>query len=118
MSISPINLLPRDANGINFQLKKVNTGLFLNPNPPASAKVDRKFMTLPIEERSINQTATAAIKFRPLLASFKLRRTTPGTDPLVQLGIWSAALAERLRKLQRSEDNLMAVPAITVVGHA
>jgi hypothetical protein len=40
---------------------------------------------------------------------------------LVQLGIWSAALAERLRKLQRPEDkesDLMAVPAITVVGHA
>jgi PD-(D/E)XK nuclease superfamily protein len=120
VSISPVNLLPKDANGISFQLKKVDTGLFLKPNPFVSTKIDRKLMMLPVEEQSINQTATASIRSRPLLASFKLKRTTPATDPLVQLGIWSAALSERLRKLQRPEDkesDLMAIPAITVVGH-
>ena len=59
-------------------------GLFLNPNPLVSVKVDRKLMTLPVE-RSMNQTATAAIKSRPLLASFELKRTTPGIDdPLLR----------------------------------
>ena len=121
MSVSPVDLLPKDANGISFQLKRVDTGLFLNPNPFVSTKIGRKLMMLPVEEQSINQTTTAFFRSRPLLASFGLKRTTPATDPLVQLGIWSVALSERLRKLQRPEDkesDLMAIPAITVVGHA
>ena len=39
----------------------------------------------------------------------------------MQLGIWSAALAERLRKLQgqgKKESELMALPVVTVVGHS
>ena len=38
----------------------------------------------------------------------------------MQLGIWSAALAERLGKLQglgEKESGLMALPVVTVVGH-
>jgi hypothetical protein len=39
----------------------------------------------------------------------------------VQLGIWSASLSERLRKLQgqqgENESELMAIPVVTIVGH-
>jgi hypothetical protein len=35
------------------------------------------------------------------------------------LGIWSAALAERLGKLQEQEEESgsMAIPALSIVGH-
>jgi PD-(D/E)XK nuclease superfamily protein len=61
---------------VSFQLKKVDTGLFLNPGSIVSSKIDKKLMTLPVDERSINQTATPALRSRPLLASFELKRTT------------------------------------------
>ena len=76
-------------------------------------------MALPDNDQNINQTSAGFIKKLPLIASFALKRQA-GTDPLVQLGIWSAALAERLGKLQGSgetESGLMAIPEVTVVGH-
>ena len=119
VSISPSDLAPKDVNGVKFKLKKVDCALFLTPDPPFAAKIERRLMALPPDERSINQTSADFIKDLPLIASFKLKRQTPGTDPLVQLGIWSAALAERLGKLQEQEEEsgLMAIPAISVVGH-
>ena len=75
-------------------------------------------MTLPINERSVNQTSAGFLK--GLFASFELSRQTLGTDPPVQLAIWSTALAERLRKLQKygeKESNLKMVLALTVVDH-
>jgi hypothetical protein len=53
-------------------------------------------MALSDKDRSINQTSADFINNLPLIASFELERQTLSTDPLVQLGIWSAALAERL----------------------
>ena len=44
-------------------------------------------MTLPINERSVNQTSAGFFKGLPLFASFELGRQTLGTDPLVQLAI-------------------------------
>ena len=120
MSISPVSLLPKDANGVQFKLKKVDCAVFLKPDSSLSDKIERKLMALPSEDRSINQTMTATIRYLPLIASFKLKRQTPSADPVVQLGIWSAALAERLRKLQgqgKKENELMALPVVTVVGH-
>jgi hypothetical protein len=119
VSISPTDLVPKDANGVKFILKKVDCALFLTPDPPFSAKIEQRLMALPPRERSINQTRADFIKDRPLIASFELKRQTLGTDPLVQLGIWSAALTERLGKLQEQEEEsaLMAIPAISIVGH-
>jgi len=120
VGISPVSLLPKDANGVQFKLKKVDCAVFLEPDSSLSNKIKRKLMALPNEDRSINQTMTAAINYLPLIASFKLERQTPSADPVVQLGIWSAALAERLRKLQgqgKKENELMALPVVTVVGH-
>jgi hypothetical protein len=120
VSISPIDLLPKDANGAKFKLKKVDCALFLTPDPSFSAKIERKLMALPDKDRSINQTNAGFIKDLPLIASFELERQTLSTDPLVQLGIWSAALAERLRKLQgqgETESKLMAMPVVSIVGH-
>jgi hypothetical protein len=76
-------------------------------------------MALPPHEQSINQTSANFIKDLPLIASFELERQALGTDPLVQLAIWSAALAERLGKLQEQEgeSRLMAIPAISIVDH-
>jgi hypothetical protein len=76
-------------------------------------------MALPDKDRSINQTSADFIKNLPLIASFELKRQSLGTDPLVQLGIWSAALAERLGKLQGQgkESELMAMPVVSIVGH-
>jgi hypothetical protein len=76
-------------------------------------------MALPENDQNINQTSAGFIRKLPLIASFELKRQA-GTDPLVQLGIWSAALAERLGKLQGSgekESGLMTTPVVTVVGH-
>ena|SRR5271154_4093415 len=76
-------------------------------------------MALLDKDQSINQTSAGFIKKLPLIASFELKRQM-GTDPLVQLGIWSVALAKRLGKLQGSgekESGLMAIPVVTVVGH-
>ena len=113
MSISSSDLVPKDANGTKFNLKKVDFALFLNPHPPVCAKIERKLMALPVKDRSINQTSAGYIKDLPLLASFELKRQ-------VQLSIWSAALAERLRKFQgpgEEESDLMVTPAISIVGH-
>ena len=77
-------------------------------------------MTLAAKDRSINQTNADFIKDLPLIASFELKRQALGTDPLVQLSIWSAALAERLGKLQgqgEKESALMAIPVVSIVGH-
>lgn len=111
--------MPKDARGVQFKLKKINCALFLTSHPPFAAKIERRLMALPPKERSINQTSANFIKYLPLIASFKLERQTLGMDPLVQLGIWSAALAERLGKLQEQEEEsgLMAMPAISIVGH-
>jgi len=120
VSISPIDLLPKDANGAIFNLKKVNCALFLKPDPSFSAKIQRKLMALSDKDRSINQTSADFIRKRPLIASFELKQQTPSADPLVQLGIWSAALAERLGKLQgqgETESELMSLPVVSVVGH-
>jgi len=120
VSISPSDLLPKDATGAPFKLKKVDCALFLKPDPSFSAKIKQKLIALPDKDRSINQTSADFIKNRPLIASFELERQTPGTDPLVQLGIWSAALAERLGKLQEqreTESKLMAMPVVSIVGH-
>ena len=79
-------------------------------------------MALPEKDRSINQTNADFIRDLPLIASFELKRQVLGTDPVVQLGIWSAALTERLRKLQgqgekEKESELMALPVVSIVGH-
>jgi hypothetical protein len=120
VSISPIDLLPKHANGTKFKLKKVDCALFLTPDPSFSAKIQRKLMALSDRDDSINQTSADFIKKRPLIASFELKRQTQSTDPLVQLSIWSAALAERLGKLQgqgETESELIALPVVSVVGH-
>jgi hypothetical protein len=120
VSISPESLLPKDANGAKFKLKKVDCAIYLNLDPSFSNKINQKLMALPLEDRSINQTNTGTIGYFPLISSFELKWQTPGTDPVVQLSIWSAALAERLRKLQgqgKRESDLMALPVVTVVGH-
>ena len=120
MSISPDSLLPQDANGIKFKLKKVDCAIYLKPDSSFSNKINQKLMALPPEDCSINQTTAATIRYLPLISSFELKQQTAGTDPVVQLSIWSAALAERLRKLQgqgKKESDLMALPVVTVVGH-
>ena len=120
VSISPADLVPKDANGLKFKLKKVDCALFLTPHPPFRAKIERRLMALPEKDRSINQTNADFIRDLPLIASFELKRQALGTNPLVQLGIWSAALAERLGKLQRQggkESALMAIPVLSIVGH-
>ena len=119
VGVSPSDLVPKNAKDTRFQLKKVDCALFLTPPPPFCAKIERKLMALADSDQNINQTSAGFIKKLPLIASFKLKRQA-GTDPLVQLGIWSAALAERLGKLQGSgekESGLMAIPVVTVVGH-
>jgi hypothetical protein len=83
VSISPSDLAPKDANGVKFKLKKVDYTLFLTPHPPFGAKLERRLMALPPQERSINQTSADFIKDLPLIASFELKRLTLGTDPLV-----------------------------------
>jgi hypothetical protein len=119
VSISPTDLVPKDANGVKFKLKKVDCALFLTPHPHFHAKIKQKLMTLPDKDRSINQTSADFIKNLPLIASFELKQQSLGTDPLVQLGIWSAALAERLGRLQGQgkESELMAMPVVSIVGH-
>ena len=120
MGISPSDLVPKDANGAQFKLKKVDYALFLRPDPSLSAKIERKLNALSDQDRSINQTSADFIKDLPLIASFEIKRQTLGTDPLVQLGIWSAALSERLGKLQEqgeTESKLMAMPVVSIVGH-
>jgi hypothetical protein len=118
VSISPSDLVPKDANGTKFKLKKVDCALFLTPHPPFRAKIEQKLMSLP-KDRSINQTGADFIKDLPLIASFELKRQTLGTDPLMQLGIWSAALAEKLGQLQEQgdESELRALPVMSIVGH-
>jgi len=110
----------RPCRDSQFKLKKVDCALFLTPHPPFRAKIERRLMALPDKDRSINQTNADFIKDLPLIASFELKRQALGTDPLVQLGIWSAALAERLGRLQgRGEEEraLMAMPVVSIVGH-
>lgn len=120
VSISPPHLVPRDAKGNKFVLEKVDCALYLNPTPHLSTKIQRKLETVPIDERSVNQTSAGFLRHLPLFASIELKRQTLGTDPLVQLGIWTAALAERLRRFQRegeNESDLKFTLALTVVGH-
>ena len=120
MGISPSSLLPKDANGVPFKLKKVDCALFLRPDSSLRARIRQKLMALPVDERSINQTSADFIKDLPMISSFELKRQTQRTDPVLLLGIWSAALAERLKKLQRQgeqESELMAMPLLSVVGH-
>ena len=121
MRIFPADLVPKDANGTRLKLKKVDCALFMTPPLAIRDKIQRRLLALPAAgDRSINQTNAGFIKDLPLIASFELKRQVSGTDPLVQLGIWSAALDERLGKLQREgreESELMVLPAVTIVGH-
>jgi hypothetical protein len=120
IGISPDSLLPKNVSGAKFKLKKVDCALPLRPDSSFSDKIRQKLMALPIEERSINQTSTAFINHFALIASFELKRQMSATDPLVQLGIWSAALAEKLRKFQgqgKKKSELMALPVVTIAGH-
>jgi hypothetical protein len=120
VNISPESLLPKDASGAKFKLKKVDCAIYLKPDASFRNKINQKLMALPLEDCSINQTTTATIRYLPLISSFELKRQMAGIDPVVQLSIWSAALAERLTKLQgqgEKESDLMALPVVTVVGH-
>jgi hypothetical protein len=66
---------------------------------------------------SINHTKAEYVRFKPIVISLETKR--PGTDEdtaIVQLGVWTASLFERLQELSGSED-LPILPQILIQGN-
>ncbi|KAJ8133200.1 hypothetical protein O1611_g417 [Lasiodiplodia mahajangana] len=93
--------------------------------------------------RHVNQTACRPIQERIIAVSIEAKTESSGVDPLIQLGLWTAAWYKRMRFLRRElfavqvagmkgiiderglqqlreqerKKRLITVPVITVVGH-
>ncbi|KAK7739072.1 hypothetical protein SLS53_005970 [Cytospora paraplurivora] len=72
----------------------------------------------------VNQTAYLPLKESPIAVAIETKTDTSGQDPLVQLGIWTAAWYQRMYDLREQltgpgpKPRLVSVPLIQVVGHS
>ncbi|KAI9760109.1 MAG: hypothetical protein M1840_002729, partial [Geoglossum simile] len=84
--ISPRTLLPLDG-GTRVQVKRIDLILGLKPQ---EERANQAFARLRRDRRSLNQSLNSYNYSRPIALNVEVKRQA-GVDPLVQLGIWSAA---------------------------
>lgn len=71
----------------------------------------------------VNQTAYLPLKESPIAVSIETKTDTSAQDPLIQLGIWTAAWYQHMYDLRvhlvgpGPKPRLVSVPLIQVVGH-
>lgn len=71
----------------------------------------------------VNQTPYRPLKESPIAVSIETKTETSGQDPLIQLGVWTAAWYQRMYDLRLQltgpgpKPQLISVPLIQVVGH-
>ncbi|OXV06132.1 hypothetical protein Egran_06100, partial [Elaphomyces granulatus] len=111
--ISPQTLLPTNDAGIPVQVKKINYVLTLKSDDDRAESAFEK-MENPAE-CSLNQTTDDFHRRSLIAVNIEVKREH-GIDPLVQLGIWSAAGFKK-RKLNGDDDEAFPMPGLTVVGH-
>lgn len=104
--IFPRSLVPTGLQDLTFQSKRVDYCIYLSQTAEQEART-RDILTsrnVDIDDYSINQAGSADyVKWLPQLAVVECKKTLPGTDGMVQLGIWMAALRKRLERLMKQE---------------
>ncbi|KAK2763272.1 hypothetical protein FQN54_009908 [Arachnomyces sp. PD_36] len=121
--IFPQYLVPINLQSLPFASKRVDYGIYLSQTD-AQESFNREIFTKRsnnIEDHSINQAGSSnSIKWLPQLAAIECKKTLPGIDGVVQLGIWMAALRKRLEGLMKESQTpgliLKPMPCVKVEG--
>jgi hypothetical protein len=117
MNIGPEDLRPVDLNGTPFPLRRIDCVYALKLTSEEESAVDSAFCQLQPEDRSLNQSLELHLCKQPIAINIEAKRQH-GHDPLVQLGVWSAAGLARRQKDRCNAGGVGALmPGITVVGH-
>jgi hypothetical protein len=113
VKISPQTLLPINNAGNPVQVKKIDWILTLKSDRDRTESAFMK-MENPAE-CSLNQTTDEFHRYSLIAVNIEVEREQ-GIDPLVQLGIWSAAGFTK-RKLDGDDDETFPMPGLTIVEH-
>ena len=123
--IFPKSLVPVGLQDLPFESKRVDYCIYLSQSKKQEARTRDILASrdVNIYNHSINQAGSADyVKWLPQLAVVECKKTLPGTDGMVQLGIWMAALRKRLEGLMRQEKTvseqiyLKPMPCLKVEG--
>ncbi|KAG6354874.1 hypothetical protein INS49_003955 [Diaporthe citri] len=103
--------------------KKVDLVLVLVPTP--SSRLQHA-ITYARQFGSVNQSTYGPLRENPIACAIETKITPSNTDPIVQLGVWTAAWYRRMDALWRTtlgqdtrdRGRMVSLPLITIVDHA
>ena len=97
--------------------KKVDYGIYIQPDEDAMTKIDAKLAREEIYADSINQTTFDPLRYLPIAVSIETK-VSGGNDETarVQLAVWASAQFKKLQILAGAACSMPILPMIYVQG--
>ncbi|KAG8673923.1 hypothetical protein FPOAC1_007242 [Fusarium poae] len=98
--------------------KMIDWGITAIPSASTAAHIDRILDSLPITEKSINQTTYGPVVKNPIAVSIEIKTASGSLEEArAQLGLWIAAWHKRMSLLKQCDEQIITLPLITVMEH-
>lgn len=124
--IHPRSLIPAGLHDLPLESKRIDYCIYLSQPRPAASRTQallaaRSADAAAAAAHGVNQAGSSDyVRWLPQLVGVECKRGLAGTDGMVQLGVWMAALRSRLRALARPDGGreayLMPMPCLRAEG--
>ncbi|GKU11075.1 hypothetical protein FLAG1_12089 [Fusarium langsethiae] len=98
--------------------KMIDFGLTATPSEHTAAHLAGILDTLPVTERTVNQTTYGSVTKNPIAVSIEIKTSSGSLEEAnAQLGLWIAAWHKRMNLLKQCHEDIITLPLIIVMEH-
>jgi hypothetical protein len=96
----------------------IDFGLTATPSEHTAAHLAGILDTLPVTERTVNQTTYGSVTKNPIAVSIEIKTSSGSLEEAnAQLGLWIAAWHKRMNLLKQCHEDIITLPLIIVMEH-
>ncbi|PGH11421.1 hypothetical protein AJ79_04922 [Helicocarpus griseus UAMH5409] len=117
--ISPWSLIPIGLQNLPYSSKKVDYCIFISQSDDQHNHTQEvlTMRNIDIDDFNINQAGSSHyIRWLPQLAAIECMKTLPGSDGMIQMSVWMAALRKRLEGLMKHATDIKPMPYLKTEG--